>query len=56
VLGADMAKIFSFSVDDRVAEQASYISERYAAFQLDRSFESLAYYKKIKQGGHNDKT
>lgn len=48
---AELSKIFSFVVDDRIAEQASYISEKYAAYQLDNNFESLAYYKKIAAGG-----
>ena len=35
VLNADPAKIFSFTVDDKVAEQASFIAEKYVSFQLD---------------------
>lgn len=55
-LRAELAKLFSFAVDDRIAEQASYISERYTAYQLDRSFDSLVYYKKITAGENKKQT
>lgn len=51
VLRAEPSKIFSFTADSRIAEQASYIAEKYTAYQLDNEFDSLAYYKKIISGG-----
>lgn len=47
ILKAPSNKIYSFVADEPVANQASYIFEKYAACMLDYEFESLEYYKKI---------
>lgn len=54
-LTADLSKLFSFEVDERIVKQVSYITERYLLRQLDRDFDSLAYYKKIVSGIKNNR-
>lgn len=48
VIYADDKKIFSFSVPDDVAVRTSNLTEKYVAYQIDRTCTSLDYYKKIR--------
>lgn len=44
---SDMSKIFSFKVSDDCLYDLSRVTERYAAVQLDKHFQTLDFYKTI---------
>ena len=47
VVGADLKRVFSFSLGDEAADALCRVSERYALVQLDRGFGTLDYYKRL---------
>lgn len=47
ILAADEKKVFSFRISEELLSELSVLSETYIQKQLDRSFQSLEYYKNI---------
>jgi DNA repair protein RecO (recombination protein O) len=49
IISAEPKKIFSYTLDAASAEALSFVCETYLLNQLDRTFGTLDYYKKIKR-------
>jgi DNA repair protein RecO (recombination protein O) len=48
ILRAEPKKVFSFALPDDALTRLSRAAERYVAVQLDRGFNTLDYYKRLK--------
>ena len=48
IIGADAKRLFSFRLPDESLTCLSEAAERYVKYQLDKSFYTLDYYKKVK--------
>ena len=48
IVDADARRVFSFRLDEPALSELGEVCEAYALYQLDRSFGSLDYYKKLR--------
>ena len=48
IISADARRVFSFKLPAAELEGLGEVCEAYALYQLDRSFGSLDYYKKLR--------